>query len=115
MNIPTSTERLNIADVRRRLGGNDALITDLLRMFLDSVPGHVAAVKAAVETRHLDAVRRSAHAFKGCAGNLSATGVVQASAAIEAAAERGDAAPLDRLLAVLMQEVDGLVAELEGR
>jgi two-component system, sensor histidine kinase and response regulator len=112
MNTPISAERFDISDMRRRLGANDALIADLLRMFLDSYRAQVSAIKTAVETHELDAIRRGAHTFKGTAANLSFPRVMEASALLEEAAERGETAELDGLFARLVREVDDLVAEI---
>src|SRR5262249_54556393 len=114
MNIPASSRRLDIADVRRRLGNNDALIADLLEMFLETLPTQLADVKTALSTRELDAIRRSAHTLKGSAGNLSAIGIVAAARAVEEAAERGNAADLERLCTRLEHEVNVFVDELTG-
>jgi HPt (histidine-containing phosphotransfer) domain-containing protein len=112
MKIPASPERMDIREMRKRLGNDEALIADLLGLFLEDYPAQMAAIEAAVTTRRLDAVRRDAHALKGSAGNLSAFGVIAAAAALEDLAQRGDAAELDPQFAKLVLEVEQLVAEL---
>jgi HPt (histidine-containing phosphotransfer) domain-containing protein len=114
MNIPTSPERLDIRDMRRRLGNDEALIADLLQLFLEDCPAQLGAIKAAVTARRFEAVRRNAHALKGSAGNLSAFGVIDAAAALEEIAQRSDAAGLDDQFATLVVEVERLVTELRG-
>src|SRR5262245_35981165 len=114
MNVPASSNRLNLEDMRRRLGDNDELIADLLGMFLESLPAQLATVKAALEKSEPDEVRRAAHTLKGSASNLSATGIVAASRALEAAAERGDHEHLQRLYERLQVEVEALAAEVSG-
>ena len=111
MKIPASSDRLNIADMRKRLGNNDPLIADLLRMFVEAQPAQLASIKAAVDARDPDAVRRSAHSMKGTAANLAAVGVAGAAAALEDAAERGETT-FGPLFAKLQLEVEQLVAEL---
>ena len=98
--------------MRRRLGNNDALIADLIRMFLDIHPQQISAVESAVSSGRTDQVRSSAHALKGCASNLSAVGVVDASAALERAAERGESGDFERLFDRVREEMSLLVHEL---
>ena len=114
MTIPASLERLDIGDLRERLGNDEALIADLLRLFLEDSPAHMKAIQAAVTSRRCDALRRSAHTLKGSASTLSAFGVAGAAAALEQAAERNDVADLDAQFARLVAEVEQLVAELRG-
>ena len=115
MTIPASATKLDISDMRRRLGNNDALIADLLRMFLDIHPQQMAAVRSAISSGRTDAVRYTAHTLKGCASNLSAAGVVDASASLERAAERGEAGDFERLFDRLQEEMSLLVHELTAQ
>ena len=112
MNIPISSPRLDINDMRRRLGDDDALIADLIGLFVEDYPAQLAAIEAAVTTRQLDALRREAHGLKGAASNLSAGGVIEAAAALERMAERGDASQLDQQFRQLTLEVELLVHDV---
>jgi HPt (histidine-containing phosphotransfer) domain-containing protein len=100
--------------MRRRLGDDEGLIADLLGLFLEDCPAQLAAIESTVSARDLDAVRRNAHALKGSASNLSASGVTEAAATLEDIAERGDVGALDRQFARLAVEVEQLVAELRN-
>jgi HPt (histidine-containing phosphotransfer) domain-containing protein len=112
MKIPTSSERIDLRDMRRRLGDDDALIADLFEMFLEDTGLRLATIRTAVDERRLDTVRRAAHALKGSAGNVSAFAVVDAAAALEHVAERGEADSLDHRFAKVTREVELLIAEL---
>src|SRR5436309_8949019 len=50
--VPTSLERMDIGDLRQRLGNDEVLIADLLRLFLEDYPAQLA-------------IRRSANKLKG--------------------------------------------------
>jgi two-component system sensor histidine kinase/response regulator len=80
--------------LRVRLSGDDQLMTDVIRMFLEDLPLRLAAIKDAVTSRNADALRAAAHALKGSAGNLSAGGLFDAAAVLErvGAESRMDAA-----------------------
>jgi HPt (histidine-containing phosphotransfer) domain-containing protein len=115
MKIPTSARHLDIADMRRRLGDDEALIADLLGLFLEDCAARMQAISAAVASGQLDAVRRGAHQLKGSAANLAAGGAVEAAGTLESMAERGEADAIDAQFARLTLEVEQLVAELRDQ
>jgi two-component system sensor histidine kinase/response regulator len=69
--------------LRDRLCGDEELITDVIRLFLEDCPGRLAAIKDAVTRKHAEDLRTSAHALKGSAANLSATGLFEAARVLE--------------------------------
>ena len=70
--------------LRHRLSGDDELMTDVIRLFLEDLPVRVAAIQEAVTRRDAEALRAAAHALKGAAGNLSADGAVRSGAGARA-------------------------------
>jgi two-component system sensor histidine kinase/response regulator len=80
--------------LRRRVSGDDELMTEVIRLFLEDLPMRLAAIKDAVNSRNADALRTAAHALKGSAGNLSADGLFDAARVLErvGAESRMDAA-----------------------
>ena len=73
------------AALRERLGGDDELMGDVIRLFLDDLPIRLAAIEEAVTARNVDAIRTAAHALKGAAGSLSAGGLFDAAHRLERA------------------------------
>jgi HPt (histidine-containing phosphotransfer) domain-containing protein len=69
--------------LRQRLGGDDALMADVIKVFLEDLPARLAEIRDAVNGRNPDALRAAAHALKGSAGNLSAGGVFEAARVLE--------------------------------
>jgi HPt (histidine-containing phosphotransfer) domain-containing protein len=63
-------------------------------LFLDDLPGRLAAIQDAVANQDAAALRATAHALKGSAGNLSAVGLFEAARVLEriGAESRMDAA-----------------------
>ncbi len=60
-------------------------MTDVVRVFLDDLPGRLAAIHAAVTGRNAEALRAAAHALKGAAANLSAGRLSEAARVLERA------------------------------
>jgi two-component system, sensor histidine kinase and response regulator len=69
--------------LRDRLCGDEELMTDVIRLFLQDCPGRLAAIKDAVARKHPEDLRTSAHGLKGSAANLSATGLFEAARVLE--------------------------------
>ena len=59
------------------------LAADVIQLFLEDCPARVAAIKAAVDAGDAERIRAAAHALKGAAGSLSATGLFQAAHVLE--------------------------------
>jgi two-component system sensor histidine kinase/response regulator len=66
-----------------RLGGDEGLFTEVIQLFLEDCPARLAAIKRAVDRGDADQIRVTAHALKGAAGNLSATGLFDAASTLE--------------------------------
>jgi PAS domain S-box-containing protein len=67
----------------RRLSGNADLMADVVRVFLEDLPARLAAIEAAVAGENPEALREAAHSLKGSAGNLAASALAGAAAALE--------------------------------
>jgi len=84
---PTTTTAPAVAFDRAtllaRLDGEEALAADVIQLFLDDCPTRVSAIKAAVEAGDAEQIRYTAHALKGAAGSIAATGLFQAAQVLE--------------------------------
>jgi CheY-like chemotaxis protein len=58
--------------VMARLGGDEQLFGDVIQLFLEDCPVRLAMIKSAIDAGDSEALRTSAHALKGAAGNMSA-------------------------------------------
>jgi PAS domain S-box-containing protein len=80
--------------LRRRVSGDDQLMTDVIQVFLEDLPVRLAAIRDAVTSRNAVELRAAAHALKGAAANLSAGALFEAARVLErlGAESRMDAA-----------------------
>jgi CheY-like chemotaxis protein/HPt (histidine-containing phosphotransfer) domain-containing protein len=78
-----ATATFDAKELRARVAGDEQLLADVIRIFLEDCPIRLAAIKDAVDRRDADAIRTTAHALKGAAGNLSATGLFEAARVLE--------------------------------
>jgi signal transduction histidine kinase/DNA-binding response OmpR family regulator len=69
--------------LRHRLSDDDALMTEVIRLFREDLPGRLVAIGDAVTGRNAEGIRTAAHALKGAAGTLSLGGLHAAAGALE--------------------------------
>jgi HPt (histidine-containing phosphotransfer) domain-containing protein len=114
LKLPESPTRLDLDDMRRRLGADDDLLADLLGLFLEDCPATLSALEKAVQAVDAEGTRRGAHSLKGSASNMSAHAVVASAAALEAAASDRRTEAFAPLFAKLRSDIAELEAELNG-
>jgi two-component system sensor histidine kinase/response regulator len=85
---PVDTEAL-----LERLGGDAELLADVSRLFLESCPAEVSAIKAAIDGNDAVGLRTSAHKLKGAAANLSAGALFDAAQTLERLGEESRLEP----------------------
>jgi CheY-like chemotaxis protein len=66
-----------------RLAGNEKMLSDVIGRFLDDCPARLNAIKAAVDAKDSDTIRREAQRLKSVASNLSASGLFDAAEILE--------------------------------
>ncbi|HEX9462751.1 MAG TPA: response regulator, partial [Alphaproteobacteria bacterium] len=81
--------------LRRRVSGDEQLMADVIRVFLEDLQPRLAAIRDAVTARNATALRMAAHALRGAAGNLSAGRLVEAARALERAGEESNMDAVD--------------------
>jgi len=79
----TAPTTFDEVDLRRRLSGDDELMAEVIRMFLDDVPVRLGAIRTAVTGGNAGALRQAAHALKGAAATMSAGALAEAASALE--------------------------------
>ena len=77
---PQAIDRLALL---ARLGGDEELMRDVVRLFLEDCPGRLVRIRAAIDGRDAPRLKAEAHALKGAAANMSASVVVDAARALE--------------------------------
>jgi len=108
--VPFAEGRGGSRAALERLGGDDALLGQLVTVFLSSYPGQLAGLRRAVQAGEPEAIRRRAQAIRGAVAFLAEEDAVEAAARVEAAAGQPGHA--------LGQAVDALattLADLEAR
>ena len=103
---------LDVAQLRDRLGDDEELVADVIRLYLEDYPQRLDASAAAIEARDFARVRAEAHTLKGSASSLAGGRVAEAARRLEEIAATGDAALAGQRLASLLSEAEQLAAAL---
>ena len=110
--VMPATSFFDLADLERSMDGDQTLVREMVKIFLDDCPLQMAAIRAAVNARDAVQIRTTAHALKGSAGYLRATLVFEAARKLEAIGREGVLATADTLHQRLVAETTRLVEEL---
>jgi len=92
----------------QRVDGDAELLAELVEIFLDDYPRHLAALQRSLAQKDYAALHKAAHTLKGSLGYLGAGEGEQLAAAIEQAGQRPDEAKLQALNAELAAYVEAL-------
>jgi len=105
---PAAAVVLDRADALERVGGDVALLHELVKLFLESCPKHLAELRAAQARQDGPALERVAHMLKGAAGALGARAVLVAAERLEAAVRKGNLAQTPEACATLIEALERL-------
>jgi HPt (histidine-containing phosphotransfer) domain-containing protein len=98
----------------RQTGGDAALRSEILQMFLEDCPARVAEIRAALDSGNAAALVASAHALKGSAAYLSASIVRARAAELERLGRDGNLTDARTAMASLDAAVAQLLPELKN-
>jgi two-component system sensor histidine kinase/response regulator len=90
------------------VGGDEALLRDVTRLFGKDAPVRIAALQSAIQAGEIAAVQSAAHSFRGSAANFGESALLRALGEIETAALAGNIAAC----AALLPRVEAATANL---
>jgi two-component system, sensor histidine kinase and response regulator len=102
------------AKMYRNIGSDNELFAQLVCLFLDRHQTMLADIRAALANADRSAVERTAHTFKGTAGNLCASEIVLTASRLEAVGRLNTLCDAPPVYAQLELEVTRLVRVLES-
>ena len=95
------------------LGGDRELFNEITRIFLDDAPRKREEIKAAINRRDAQAIRRIAHGLKGASTHFVAPRLVAAAERLEFLGKSEDLTGADDAFAVLESALDRVLRDLE--
>jgi CheY-like chemotaxis protein len=101
-----------LAGALARLGGDEALLRELIRLFQEDAVVLVRRIRKEIAEGDADAATRAAHNLRGLAANFDDLRTISAAGAVEQAAKRSELAEALRLVPELEASLDALQAAL---
>ena len=92
----------------REMDGDGSVLTEVLQMYLEEMPSHVAALKKAVADKDGAALGRSAHALKSASFNIGAKSVAEMCKRLEQIAKAGYTDGAEDLVAAILAMLERL-------
>jgi signal transduction histidine kinase/DNA-binding response OmpR family regulator len=109
-----ATTTFDLAGLERRTGGDQALLGEIVRLFLEDCPHRMAAIRDAVAKADATEIRAGAHGLKGAAGYVSGPKVVEAASQLERMAVENRVVDASAAHEELVTAVRELVTVLRG-
>ncbi len=97
-----------------RVENDHELLQDLLVIFKEEFPGHLQALRVAVESGEGKRVAAAAHALKGMLSNLAATQAAAAAAKLEQLGRNGEVSQFQEAFAFVETNASKLLPQLEA-
>lgn len=104
----------NMSKALEQLGGDESLFQEVIDIFLDQAPKHLAVLRVAVEQRQAETVETTAHTLKGDLGYLGIPEISQRAREIEEVARSKDVSRVASLLPQFEADINGLFSEIRS-
>jgi HPt (histidine-containing phosphotransfer) domain-containing protein len=105
---------VNLADLLARVENDHDLLCELIDIFKEDFPGLMQSLRQSVAREDMKNVEAKSHALKGMLSGLSVTHAATIASGLEQLARAGKRLELTNALALLENEVAGLLPELDG-
>ena len=102
---PAAPDPPHIAALRRIVGGDEKLLREVVRVFLEDAPAKLSALSIALAAQDATALAMAAHGLKGSAAALGARAATEAAAHLEALARSRNLAEADISAAQVKEEI----------
>jgi HPt (histidine-containing phosphotransfer) domain-containing protein len=107
-----TAEPVDWVAIRERFEGDEELLREVVKLFLDDCPRRLSELREAVGRGDREAIRHAAHSIKGSLANFAAAAAVQAALRLETMGCESDMTEAGKACKVLEQEVARLSAAL---
>ncbi|MCA9070934.1 MAG: response regulator, partial [Planctomycetaceae bacterium] len=108
-----TTKQINTDSAKARMGGNEELVIDLARFFLDDAPKLSRDIEQGIADGQAEAVERAAHSLKGLAANFDAETLATQCLALEEHGRNDDLKKAKGRLRDLHKTVQAVCEELK--
>jgi two-component system sensor histidine kinase/response regulator len=97
-------------ETREKLGGDEQLFQDVMRIFLEESGQHLAKLRRAIAEGQAEVIEKTAHSLKGELGYMGTPELVQKTRNLEEMGRRGDVEQAVSLFIALESDLSVLVS-----
>ncbi|HVX15747.1 MAG TPA: PAS domain-containing protein [Pirellulales bacterium] len=112
--VPAEDGVFNAKHALDRLAGDEELLQELIRTFVDEWPSWRQELGDALAAGDREQLRRLGHTIKGALGHFGVPAAQEAASRVETVADDGEAADVAHLCSSLIAETDRIVPRLEA-
>jgi len=105
---------INLEEFTKRLGGDQDVVTEVLKLIPDSIRENIDILTRAVESLAFDTIARTAHLIKGIAANIEAHPLRSAASQLEDEANEQNSSALKRLVETVLNHATAVVESVES-
>jgi CheY-like chemotaxis protein len=96
----------------RQMDGDESLLQELIQIFMEELPLHLANLNMAVETEDMETLERTAHSLKGELSCLGLTGAAQKARDLERMGRERTLQPAAELLSAFKTEMTAVTSAM---
>jgi len=96
------------------LGGDEQLLREVIGIFLEEIPKHLASLRQAIADGNAEALFRTAHSFKGELGYLGISELSRKAGELEEMGRKSDLEHAAGVFAVFEKEISGIAASMRN-
>lgn len=111
--LPLSTALINVESAKARMGGNEPLVIDLARFFLEDAPKLVRDIESGLRESRVEDVERAAHSLKGLAANFDAETLATLASSMEEHGRKGNLEKAKRQFSELKDAARSVCREIQ--
>jgi PAS domain S-box-containing protein len=104
----------NFTKSLERLDGDEQLLRDVIGIFLEEIPKHMAGLRQAVTQGNAEALSKTAHSLKGELGYLGILELSQKARELEEMGRKSDLEHAAEVFAVFETEISGIAASMRN-
>jgi two-component system sensor histidine kinase/response regulator len=104
----------NMAKTLEQLGGDETLLQEVVEIFLEQVPKHLAALRLAVAQGIAETVETTAHNLKGELGYLGLPEILQKARELEEIGRSNNLEAAASLLSQFEGDISGLLSSIRS-
>ncbi|MCD6325997.1 PAS domain S-box protein, partial [bacterium] len=105
---PEETPAFDHTELLERLGGDEAIVREIMKIFLQDMPLQIKKLETALENGDASLAERQAHTIKGASANVGASALRDTAFEMEKLCKKGDLGSASEIFKMIIDEFEQL-------